>query len=224
MNSGIYKIRNILNGDFYLGSTQNFDKRKFQHFNLLKRNKHHSIHLQRAVNKYGISNFVFEIIEKCPQTDLLVIEQKLLTKLNPKYNIGLYAISGMKGRKHSLESRKKLSESHKGWKASAETREKQRIRMTGKKFDAEFCRKASENAIKNKHHLNFIGLYEKRKRKVVDSNGMIFNSLTECAKYHNIHVSNVCNMLKGKRWLKRIVFRYENEPFPVNPFLKGKVK
>ena len=36
MKSGIYKIRNLVNGKIYVGSAVDFDKRKREHFNLLK--------------------------------------------------------------------------------------------------------------------------------------------------------------------------------------------
>lgn len=33
IESGIYIIRNIINNHVYIGSTKNFTKREFQHFN-----------------------------------------------------------------------------------------------------------------------------------------------------------------------------------------------
>lgn len=62
--SCIYCIKNILNNKVYIGSSVNFNKRKNLHLHYLKNNKHHSNHLQKAWNKYGKENFVFEIIEK----------------------------------------------------------------------------------------------------------------------------------------------------------------
>lgn len=63
MKYTIYKIRNVLNNKCYVGSTCNFKKRVNQHLHNLRQNKHHSIKLQNAWNKYGESSFVFEIIE-----------------------------------------------------------------------------------------------------------------------------------------------------------------
>jgi len=68
MNAFIYEIRNIVNNKIYIGSTKNLHKRKYKHFRDLKLNKHHSIHLQRAYNKYGNDKFVFSLIEKCNYT------------------------------------------------------------------------------------------------------------------------------------------------------------
>ena len=39
MESGIYKIRNLINDKFYIGSAVNFIKREKEHFNDLRNNK-----------------------------------------------------------------------------------------------------------------------------------------------------------------------------------------
>lgn len=51
--SGIYKILNIKNGKFYIGSSNNIKVRWSQHKTLLKNNKHENKYLQNAWNKYG---------------------------------------------------------------------------------------------------------------------------------------------------------------------------
>lgn len=72
---GIYGIINIKNNKIYIGSSKNIYSRWQQHKNTLKRNKHHSQHLQLSWNKYGEENFIFEIIEKCSEENLLIKEQ-----------------------------------------------------------------------------------------------------------------------------------------------------
>ncbi len=59
----IYKITNIVNKKTYIGSAIDFNRRKRRHFNLLRKNSHHSIKLQNSFNKHGENNFIFEIIE-----------------------------------------------------------------------------------------------------------------------------------------------------------------
>lgn len=90
----IYIIQNMINGKFYLGSTINLNKRKLKHFRELRKNSHHSILLQRAVNKYGIENFKFIIIET--SFNHIEREQELLDKLNFKnmYNVSVCATGG----------------------------------------------------------------------------------------------------------------------------------
>ena len=67
---GIYKIVNKINEKVYVGLTTNLRTRKNRHFSTLKSNKHENVHLQFSVNKYGIKNFEFEIIEKCEKNEL----------------------------------------------------------------------------------------------------------------------------------------------------------
>jgi group I intron endonuclease len=62
----IYKIINTVNGKFYVGSTTNTRERFRTHRNKLRRNKHHTKHLQAAWNKYGESMFVFHVVETIP--------------------------------------------------------------------------------------------------------------------------------------------------------------
>ena len=59
----VYAIRNIIDGKMYIGSSVNIDRRKREHFNALKRGQHHSIHLQRAWDRYGKNSFKFEILD-----------------------------------------------------------------------------------------------------------------------------------------------------------------
>lgn len=58
----IYKITNIKNNKFYIGQTINVKSRNYRHFYELKRNKHHSIFLQRSFNKHGVDCFKLEVI------------------------------------------------------------------------------------------------------------------------------------------------------------------
>lgn len=78
--SGIYKITNKINNKPYIGSSNNIERRWRQHISLLNNNKHHSIKLQRAWNKYGQDNFEFEIIEECDVEKLLYLEQFYIDK------------------------------------------------------------------------------------------------------------------------------------------------
>ena len=87
MKSGIYKIINNITKDIYIGSSVNLSNRKSRHFRDLEKNIHHSIILQRAVNKYKIENFDFIILEYCDKNDLLIREQYYLDTLFPLYNI-----------------------------------------------------------------------------------------------------------------------------------------
>jgi group I intron endonuclease len=93
MKTGIYRIRNTITNDSYIGSAKNIIRRWQRHKSGLIHNKHENAHLQRAWNKYGGDNFVFEIVKECMFDDLLEIEQKYLD-LKPEYNIGIISSGG----------------------------------------------------------------------------------------------------------------------------------
>jgi group I intron endonuclease len=120
---GIYKILNIKNNKFYIGSSKNLIKRKNQHFLFLKLNIHHNKHLQNSWNKYEPENFIFEILEICDQGDLLIKEQYYIDTLRPHYNISPTAGS-TSGYKHTEDTKKILSEIHKGKTVSEEVKKR----------------------------------------------------------------------------------------------------
>ena len=62
----IYKITNLVNDKFYVGSTTNTRERFRTHRNKLRTNKHHTKHLQAAWNKYGEEKFSFAVIKVVP--------------------------------------------------------------------------------------------------------------------------------------------------------------
>lgn len=97
---GIYKIENQRNGKQYIGSSNNVNKRLTEHRRVLKNGIHHSIKLQRAVNKYGIENFTFCLLEECTEGDLLKQEQRYFDLFKPEYNI-LKIAGSRKGFNHS---------------------------------------------------------------------------------------------------------------------------
>lgn len=159
MNSGIYKITNSITGDFYIGSTNNFNKRRWEHFNGLKKNKHCNKHLQYSFNKHKIDNFKFEIIAKCPKEYNIKFEQWFIDNLNPKYNKSRIAGCNA-GYPVSDETRKKLSISSKNMIRTKEHYLKVAKSLTGKKASIETRMKQSSAKIgKNSgiHNNNYIG-------------------------------------------------------------------
>jgi group I intron endonuclease len=89
--SGIYKITNIINNEFYVGSSKDMDVRWRQHKRLAKRyiEGHGGVsYLYRAIQKFGIENFQMQIIEECTGKDTLISkEQYYVDTLKPVYNI-----------------------------------------------------------------------------------------------------------------------------------------
>ncbi|ARL91007.1 GIY-YIG nuclease family protein [Burkholderia pseudomallei] len=140
-DTGAYKITSP-SGNFYIGSAVSFVKRWRLHLLHLRRGSHHNKALQRAFDKYGESGLTFEKIALCPITDLLVVEQQFIDRLNPKYNICRVAgsVLGMKRAPFSDSHRAAMSASRKGKKLpplSAEARAKISAARRGMKFTPE---------------------------------------------------------------------------------------
>lgn len=138
-NIGIYFIVNIINNDFYIGSTINLVKREQQHFWLLRSNKHHNRHLQNAFNYYG-DVFVFKIQELLmSKAECLYFEQRYLDyyfDTNRLYNICNY-VSNRLNVKSSSETIEKLRIVSKGRnlgrKKTQKTIEKLKASLKGRK-------------------------------------------------------------------------------------------
>lgn len=90
---GIYRIKNKINDKCYYGSSKNIEKRWKTHLNQLKNKKHINSILQRAWDKYGENNFIFEVVEECKLENLFEVEQKYIDTCGD-YNIGLKASGG----------------------------------------------------------------------------------------------------------------------------------
>ena len=112
MASGIYEIFNTVNDKRYIGSSYDVAARLYEHRRLLRNFKHHSIALQRAWNKYGEGVFEFRLLEACNSSELITKEQEWMTKLGAHYNMCPIAGSRL-GKKHTLETLRKLSETRK---------------------------------------------------------------------------------------------------------------
>ena len=125
---GIYKITNIINKKYYIGSAVNIKGRLKTHKRLLEQNKHYNKHLQSSYNKYGTSNFIYNIIEITKKENMIEREQfwiDLLEANNNKkgYNKRIIAESNL-GIIVTDETKRRLSISHLGHKRSKETHDK----------------------------------------------------------------------------------------------------
>jgi group I intron endonuclease len=134
-DGGIYSIVGP-KGKLYIGQTYSFSRRWSEHKSALRGNRHHSISLQRAWNKYGESNFHFEPMFVLPESCRDIEEQKLFDLLGRGlYNSSLNVKAPSRGVKASLETRKKMSASQKGRSRrpmSEETKQKISASRTGK--------------------------------------------------------------------------------------------
>lgn len=121
--SGVYRI-DLGGGWFYLGSSNDLNKRKRRHQGDLQRGKHCNQIAQRVFDKYGVFNF--SVIGRYPIDRILAEEQILLDAYchNPKCaNIATVAGISMSGRNLSFEHRAALSAANMGKKRGPFTSE-----------------------------------------------------------------------------------------------------
>ncbi len=138
----IYKITNVTNGKFYVGSTVDTRVRFQTHRRQLRKGTHHCEPLQRAWEKYGEECFKFSIAENvlC-RDDLFEVENRWLSEHHGKiycYNISRYADAPARGLKHSEERKANASarmmgkQFAKGYKRTPEECETIRQRAMGR--------------------------------------------------------------------------------------------
>lgn len=147
MSRCIYKIINIVNNKFYVGSAVDYEKRKARHLWRLRRGDHANKHLQAAWNMYGESAFVFGLVERVPkEVDLLEAENKWLHEHVGKdycYNVATDAKAPTRGWvkeknpmwgktfRHTPEAKARIAKAAKERVQSHEEKAKRRSTMRG---------------------------------------------------------------------------------------------
>ena len=143
---GIYKIENRENGKLYIGQAKDIRDRWRHHVAALRNEYHSNKHLQYSWNKYGKESFIFSIIEICSieelnDKEIFWIKECKSADSRYGYNIALGGESPTKGRKHSEETKRKISQARIG-KYCGENSP-----MFGKKLSQEARNKISAAAI-----------------------------------------------------------------------------
>lgn len=131
---GIYQILNTTNGKRYIGQSINIESRLSHHKEMLINNQHFNKHLQNSFNKYGLENFIFEVLEECNKEELSTRERyyiKLYNSMNEGYN----KTSG--------------GENIPGWQQSDEVRHKisEKLKVNNAMHRPEIAKKANSDRI-----------------------------------------------------------------------------
>lgn len=130
----IYKFTNKINGKSYVGFTcRGFELRKYEHFYLSQKESNFKFH--KALKKYGIDNFIYEILENniMSRTDANIREIyyiKLFDSFRNGYNM---TEGGSYQSEYVLteESREKMRLAKLGTKKSDETKLKVSLALKG---------------------------------------------------------------------------------------------
>jgi len=186
---GIYCFENLVDGKKSVGQSINVLKRKREHLNGLASNKHWNKYFQNAYNKHGRNNFVFYVIEECPEEMLNEREIYWIKELHSHIMKHGYNVSyggddcWNRGISLSEEHKKKISESmpdmsgennpNFGKHPSKETKKKISDALKGKPISEKTKQKISI-AHKGKHHSG------KTKQKI--SNALRGKTASEKAK------------------------------------------
>jgi len=214
--TGIYKITNPINKQFYIGSaSNNFLKRFWQHRRLLHLNKNPCKYLQRIYNKNKNVNFTFEILELCDKQNCIKKEQYYIDTLNPKYNLCKIAGSSL-GRKPSKQAAKNHFE------AQREFSDKQvilmfklynknvRIKNIAKLIKCKpnnvssiINKRLKYMLVKKKYNLKVKNKIDRHKGnfliKTPNGEQIIVNNLTKYAKENNLNPANL-NKCANKKY------------------------
>ena len=129
--SAVYKITNTVTGDFYIGSSNDVKRRCAEHKRQSTWKRLSNNQLYQDMQKYGIENFVFEVLEVVEPEKLKEKEQYFIETLNPTYNqMNAKGLNIERRKESQKESQKKYEKSDKG---------KESHKKYQKKYDSQLC-------------------------------------------------------------------------------------
>lgn len=140
---GIYQWRQISTGKKYIGSTNNFERRKKEHEKELRKGNHANKHLLRAWVKYGDDDFIFEIVETVDDTSMLLEREQWYLDNNVEwgndFNGTRIATSppSFEGKKHTVEAIQAIRQKNTGKRRTPEQNQRNSESKRGIVHDAE---------------------------------------------------------------------------------------
>ena len=107
--SGIYRWKNLINGNTYIGSSIDLRFRFSNYFNVNYLERNVSMRICRALLKYGYYKFSLENLEYCDSNLCLEREKHYIDLFKPEYNISQHPSSPFLGLLLSNEALAKMS-------------------------------------------------------------------------------------------------------------------
>lgn len=209
---GIYKITNP-KGRIYIGQSINILKRFKMYYNLKCEKQSR---LYKSLNKYGVENHTFEIIEECSIEKLNILERYYQDFYNVLSKKGMNCVLTQTENKprDNQNIGKKISKALKGRKLNPEHVEKIKIALSkrivsdkvkksiGKLYRGKKLPKEQVEKMKNTKLSQKLECPWKKEIVQTDLNNniiQIFNSIQICAETLNICRPNIIKVLKGYR-------------------------
>lgn len=188
----IYKIRNTINNKCYIGLTGLSPEIRWA--------KHQAIHLKsqrwlyQAIRKYGIGIFELStldfVLTKENARELECFYIQLFDSEKQGYNMhGGGALGGNnKGKKASLQTKQKMSESAK--KRPTHPNSVAMLRLLGTK--------RTQYGVSDSEKRRLAELNASRKLRIKDNLGRVYESLTDAAVKLGLYKTNISAVLRGK--------------------------
>ena len=207
-------IKCLANDKIYVGQSTNIEKRWYRHKWNLNNKTHRNKDLQEDWNIYGENKFKFIIIQECERDELELLEELYIKEYNTYekgYNYTKGG-NGSVGWKPSIETKQKIGESRKGVycgenspmygkKHSEESKKKISESLKGKPSPNKGKNLSEEHKVKlRENHADFSGKNHPRAIKLICifPNGARTEPMIQkdLAKYLNLDVSTIRKIVK----------------------------
>jgi len=215
----VYRAINTINGHSYIGvTTLQFRERLAQHFRLAFSRGGRS-KFAKALRKYGLKNFRFEVIQKCQNMEEAFCEERRLIALwKPYYNLTAGG-EGVVGRKLTARERRERSMRPGYWlgkKRDPEMVARTAAKLRGRKLEitperyavlVESARRMREHQkphtpeqTERQREIARYAASTRRRTVICLTDGKIFGSMSEADKYYKLHRGAVSEkILSGGR-------------------------
>lgn len=195
----LYGIYNQLNGNLYIGITNNLKRRWYEHQKAARKLTKDSYAIHRALHKYGISNFIFKCIEQLCDLDSANLREIEWIKILRDNGYSLYNITkggdGTKGNSHQWTKERKQEASK---KYAGSGNPMYGVKLLGKangNYGKTMKQHVKNKLLKSRRKLNSYQI-----KKIIK----LFNSgkytQTQLSKDFNVSLTQIHRIVRGKSW------------------------